>query len=124
MLTQVAAVDGRRFQRLYVEMRIKYPIEWWPTHLHPVFAAVGKAMNGGRLYPEMLASVPQEFGGILPDHLVSIRHVSAKEIGGRKGHYILTINGPRFAGGWRFASGDLERLSRSAVKVNCEERPI
>ena len=89
---------------------------WWPDHLQQVFVAIGTAMKGGRLQPETLLSIPKEFGGILPDHLVTIRHVSRRELGRRSGHYILTIDGSRFGGQWMFLSGELEQLASSAIR--------
>ncbi len=91
--------------------------QWWPAHVQTVFTAIGQAMGEKRLNPQTLRSVPSAVGGILPGHQVTIRHVSGKELGRRKGHYLLIIDGPIFAGSWRFFSGNLETLSRSAAKA-------
>jgi hypothetical protein len=81
-------------------------VEWWPTQLQAVFAAIGAAMGGKRLTPETLQSVQ------LPDNRFSVGHVSGNEIGRRKGYYLITIKG----GQWKFTSGRLERLCRSAAR--------
>jgi len=73
-------------------------------------------MNGGRLVPQMLDAVLQDFGAILPNHKVTISHVSGSEIGRRRGRYSVTIDGPRFTGRWTFASGELECVSREAAE--------
>src|SRR5690348_9793728 len=84
---------------------------WWPEHARAVFAAIGRAMGHKRLVPETLRLVPNAFGGILPDHLVGVIHVSGKLMGRRKGHYLFEIEGPVFAGRWGpFPSGKLENL--------------
>ncbi|RVG67653.1 hypothetical protein CN223_32935, partial [Sinorhizobium meliloti] len=50
---------------------------------------------------------------IITDHVASIRHISGKEHGRRKGFYQITIEGPRFSGTWNFFSGELEDLVNS-----------
>jgi len=90
--------------------------QWWPDHVQATFTVIGRAMGGKRLSPETLHSVPSTFGSVLPGHQVAISHVSGKELGRRKGHYRLLVDGPAFAGRWKFSSGKLERLSRSAQK--------
>ena len=74
-------------------------------------------MDGKRLTPETLQSIPGDFGSILPDHQVIIEHVSGKMLKRRKGHYLLTVDGPIYGGRWHFFSGRLERLSRNAARA-------
>jgi len=87
--------------------------EWWPNHGQKMFAAIGKAMEGKRLVPETLKNLPDGFGTILPSNQFTVRHVSGKEVGHRKGHYIINVDGP-LAGQWKFFSGELEKLARAA----------
>jgi hypothetical protein len=90
-------------------------LDYWPEHVRHVFAAVGKAMGGKRLAPGTLALVPSAHGSIVPDHLVTVGHVTGKEAGHRRGHFILAITGPRIDGRWSFRSGQLETLARLSV---------
>jgi hypothetical protein len=90
--------------------------EWWPSHVRIMFSAIGKAMDGRRLDPETLNRMPNAFGGILQGHHVTVQRVSEKELGRRKGHYVVTVGGPLYAGQWRFLSSDLEKLARTAVQ--------
>ena len=87
-------------------------IDYWPPHLHPVFAALGKAMNGKRLSPTTLKCIPKGCGSIVADHEVVITHVSAKEAGHKRGHYLIAMSGPVTAR-WTFRSGELESLARA-----------
>jgi hypothetical protein len=86
----------------------------WPTDLQSVFAAIGQAMGERRLSPEMLDTIPTTHGSILADHQVTVSHVSGKDAGHKRGHYIVTIIGSRIDGRWSFRSGELEMLSRTA----------
>jgi hypothetical protein len=90
-------------------------LQWWPNHVQAVFAAIGRAMVRGQLYPGTLAALPTAFGTILPDYQVSITHRSGRELGRRKGDYVLLITGPIFEGQWHFAPGKLERLAKLAA---------
>jgi hypothetical protein len=96
---------------------------WWPPHVQAILVAIGQAMGDKRLYPKTLKSIPSAFGSILSGHQVIIEHISGKELGHRKGRYRITVEGPVFAGGWGFRSGDLEKLARAAAKgatLNCK----
>ena len=97
---------------------------WWPGHVQTILTVIGRAMAESRLSPSILNSVPKEFGAILPSHKVTVRHVRGKELGRRKGNYRIEVEGPRLAGRWVFVSGALERLSRSAVEANRDDRRI
>jgi hypothetical protein len=79
----------------------------WPPHIRKVFAAIREVMRSDRLYPEDLSAIPYGDGSILPHHFVVISHVAAREIGGRKGRYIIKIEGPTYAGQWDFSSGEV-----------------
>jgi hypothetical protein len=92
------------------------PTGWWPNHVKKMFAAIGNAMDGKRLTPETLERLPTAFGSILPDHQVTVRHVSGKEHGRRKGIYVITVDGHPLGGRWQFTSGELEGLSRDAAR--------
>ncbi len=83
----------------------------WPRHLHPVFVAISRVMAGRRLAPDMLSELPASAGSILPDHRVTVSHVSATEARWKRGHYLVNIVGPAIDGRWRFRSGQLERLA-------------
>jgi hypothetical protein len=87
-------------------------LEWWPRQLREIFAAIGGVMAGKRLRPEMLNDVR------LPDSQFTISHVSGKEIGQRKGYYLIAMKG----GQWTLQSGMLERLSRSAAETVRQHR--
>jgi hypothetical protein len=88
---------------------------WWPPHVQAIFTAIGEAMGDKRLHPETLNSVSSTFGSILSGHQVIIEHVPARDVGGRKGRYRITVEGPAFGGRWQFWSGKLEKLSRAAA---------
>jgi hypothetical protein len=92
-------------------------LNWWPPHVQITFAAIGRAMDGKRLYPHTLRSIPNAFGSILPGHQVTISHVSGTELGRRKGYYAILVEGPAFGGRWMFFSGRLERLAKAAAKA-------
>ena len=91
-------------------------LDYWPLHVQKMFSAIGRVMDEKRLRPETLVGIPTGFGSILPDHQVNIEHISGEHLGRRKGHYVLTVEGPIFAGRWRFMSGKLEKLSLAARK--------
>jgi hypothetical protein len=82
-----------------------------------MFAAIGRAMDSKRLHPHALRSIPNAFGSILPDHQVTISHVSGMTLGRRKGYYAIIVEGPAFGGRWTFLSGRLEKLAKAAAKA-------
>ncbi|MBV8683621.1 MAG: hypothetical protein JO111_12160 [Caulobacteraceae bacterium] len=91
--------------------------------LQIVFAAIGRAMAGGRLHPQTLKNLPVAFGEVLPNHLVKITHKTKAELSQSAGLYVITITGDRWRdsqGGIR--SGELERLSREAAQAPHEVR--
>jgi hypothetical protein len=90
-------------------------LDWWPSHVQAVLTAVGQAMAGKRLSPDILRHLSEGSDSILPKHLVRLVHLSGKEVDRRKGHYELHIEGPAYAGRWLFTSGQLEKLGRSAA---------
>jgi len=90
--------------------------EWWPDPIKRVFVAIGGVMRSGRLYPDDLLRLPKDVGAILPDHSVMVEHLSGKALGGRKGRYAITIEGPVFSGRWAFGSGRLEKQALSALE--------
>lgn len=96
-----------------------FDLATWPPHIRKVFAAIRVVMRSDRLYPEDLGAVPQGDGAILPHHLVKVSHIAARDIGGRKGRYVIKIEGPAYAGQWNFSSGELERV----VGQVCAYRP-
>lgn len=89
------------------------PTAWWPDHVKKMFAAILIAMDGKRLTPETLTRLPTAFGSILPNHQVTIEHVSGKKLGRRKGIYVITVEGHPLGGKWQFMSGELEGLCRN-----------
>jgi hypothetical protein len=101
----------------------KLSLESWPEDLQHAFAAIGRAMNGKRLVPEILALVPSSHGSVVPQHLTSVSHVSGTS-GRRRGHYIIRIVGPRTDGQWRFRAGQLETLSRLAAPAAGDAQPL
>jgi len=88
----------------------------WPIDLIRVFAAIGRAMGDQQLRPEMVDTLPNWNGAIIEDHMVKITHISGRDIGQKRGRYIIEIQGVRWLDGgrWTFASGELETLSRAA----------
>ena len=88
----------------------------WPADLKLVFAAIGRAMAGGRLHPQTLKAVSASKGEVLPGHLVEIVHKAKAELGQPSGLYVITITGDRWQGSqWALRPGTLERLSREAA---------
>ena len=81
----------------------------WPDHVKRVFDAIRDVMRSDRLYPDDLLKLSRQVGAILPNHSVVVEHVSGKELASRKGRYVITIEGPAFAGKWSFTSGELEK---------------
>lgn len=73
-------------------------------------------MAGKRLHPHVLGRLPKELGAVLPDHAVTVEHRSGEAAKPKKNHYEIIIDGPTFAGSWKFWSGELEQLARSSFK--------
>jgi hypothetical protein len=48
----------------------------------------------------------------MPNDQFKLSHVSGKDLGQRKGHYLITMKGGR----WSFQLGTLEKLSRAAAR--------
>ena len=89
---------------------------FWPDYLREVFREVHKAMGGERLHPDVLQRIPTKPYSVLADHTVRVEHRSGG-LGRPKGnHYVITIDGPRFAGLWKFWSGELEQLARASAE--------
>ena len=105
------AIDGQPFSPHVHHMTRDTNPDHWPEHLRPVFAAIGKAMGGKRLHPDVLHRVPVGMGQILADHQVTIEHLSGAAAGVAGNRYEININGPRILGGWSFRSGELEELA-------------
>lgn len=95
-------------------MKLDTNPDHWPEHLRPVFVAIGKAMDGKRLHPRVLQSVPIGMGAILADHQVTIKHLFGAAAGAAGNRYEIAIQGPRILGGWSFRSGELEELARAS----------
>ena len=96
----------------------------WPPDLKAVFAAVGRAMAGGRLYPHTLKTLPTSRDGVLPGHRVEIVHRSKTQLGRSTGLYVITITGDRWRGSqWSLRSGALEGLSREAALLETSRLP-
>lgn len=91
-------------------------LEDWPDHMRQVFAAIGRAMNGKRLSPEIVATMGAADLLAISGHRVTIDHVSASELGAKRGRYTVTISGARIDGRWHFQSGVLEKLASEAGK--------
>ena len=87
-------------------------LERWPEYVRLVFAAIGEVMSSKRLAPEMLSLIPIDRGSVVPDHVVTISHVTGKEARRRRGYFVVTITEPQINGRWRFWSGQLETLAR------------
>ena len=92
-------------------------LPWSASPVHPVLKAVGLAMNGRRLNPGILKSIPMGEGAIIPRHSVEIVHISGKDLNQGKGKYFITIEGPQLSGRWIFFSGELERAARGAAQI-------
>ena len=89
----------------------------WPSDLHLVFAALGRAMGERRLSPAILDKVPMGFGCLIADHHVHVTHKSKDELAQRRGRYFIEINGNRWdRGKWSLETGVLEKLSRLAAQ--------
>jgi hypothetical protein len=91
----------------------------WPRDLISVFAALGNAMGEQQLRPEIIERLSGEDGAIVEGHTVKVVHSSGREIGDKRGRYIIELHGVRWVDGgrWTFVSGDLEKLSRAAVSA-------
>jgi hypothetical protein len=93
-------------------MKRNTTIDYWPSHLHPVFVAIGAAMAGKRLHPSVLDRL--DLGLADRDHRTSVRHEGFEGMKAVHNRYVIEINGPRIAGRWPFQSGELETLARAA----------
>jgi hypothetical protein len=96
-------------------MRVDEDISGLPDELRAILVAVGSHMDGRRLTPELVESAREAWKAAVPGQEVQITH------GDRGGpdahHYIIQIRGHQYDGAtWRFRSGVLERLCRSAVE--------
>ena len=90
--------------------------ESWPGDLQLVFTAIGRAMDGGRLRPEILSKIPTLRSAIVPDHSVWVSHISKTEIMQPAGRYRIELHGDRWKRNqWLLRSGDLESLCRDAL---------
>ena len=86
----------------------------WPSDLIQVFAALGVAMAGKRLNPELVKAYEPAWRFAIPGHTVSIKHGAKGSTDA--GCYLVSIDGERWRGaGWRIRSGMLERLYRLAA---------
>lgn len=92
-------------------MKRNTDLAYWPSHLHPVFAAIGVGMAGKRLHPDVLSRA--NVSATVPDHKVIVQHRKG-ETGPSGNHYVIDISGPRIVGRWPFRSGELEKLAREA----------
>ena len=80
-----------------------------PADLIAVFAAVERAMGGGRLNPETLRRVPSDRDAVIPGHSVHFRH-RPKNVAER---YVIELSGDRWTcARWSFRSGQLAALAR------------
>jgi hypothetical protein len=86
----------------------------WPPHLHAVFAAIDKAMGDAQLQPAVLDRVSYP---IIPDHRITVAHLSGDQAKPGGNRYVVTIEGPVIDGRWTFRSGTLQALARSAAVV-------
>lgn len=96
-------------------MRVDEDISSLPDELRAILAAVGSHMGGRRLTPELVESARETWRAAVRGQEVEITH------GDRNGpdahHYIIQIRGLLYDGAtWRFRSGVLERLCRSAAE--------
>ena len=91
--------------------------EPWPEDLRRVFYALATAMTGNRLDPRILGRLPTTQGSIVPNHAVGITHTPGTSRR-QRGHYAITIIGPRTDGRWNFRPGRLEALCLSAPNPN------
>jgi hypothetical protein len=92
-------------------MKRSTDVAYWPDHLHPIFAAIGAAMDGKRLHPDILGRT--ELRSAVPEHTVMVQHRKG-ETGPQDNHYLIGVTGPRIMGQWPFRSGELEKLAREA----------
>jgi hypothetical protein len=87
----------------------------WPDHLQVVFALVERGLAGRRLSPDIVEQLPSGFGSIIPDHSVTVAHLSGEAAGPAGNRYEIMIDGPRIIGSWSFRSGELEKLARASA---------
>jgi plasmid stabilization system protein ParE len=50
----VAAVDHNHLGRQHEQMKRNTNVAYWPVELHPIFRAIGAAMDGKRLHPGLV----------------------------------------------------------------------
>src|ERR1700722_1474433 len=92
------------------------PLEW-PADLNAVFAAIGQAMGGGRLNPEVLKRVPTGRGVVVPGHQVRLIHGPK----GTAARYVIEVDGDRWdCARWFFRSGQLEELARATCRLGSD----
>jgi hypothetical protein len=96
----------------------EYSATWRASPVHHVFVLLGTLLAGRRLHPGIAADIGPYLDGAIPDHVVTIRHISGKTIGRRKGYYEIQIEGPKLSGGWYFSSGQLEKLANLATHAD------
>ncbi|WP_338720840.1 hypothetical protein [Devosia sp. XK-2] len=87
----------------------------YPSILHPLFVAVGEAMDRPQLHPGILAYLPQTFSGFTPDQVITILHVSALTSGDKHGHYEISLTGTSGQLGWKLRPGELQSLAKEAL---------
>jgi hypothetical protein len=80
---------------------------------------------GKRLHPDVLQRMPShEVNAILPDHIVCVEHRRGEASRPKGNHYVITIEGPRLGGQWRFWSGALEQLARASFNSSGSAQPL
>lgn len=95
----------------------------YPSFLHPLFEAVGRAMDRPQVHPGVLATLPSEFAGFAPGQVVRIRHVSAAEAGGRRGHYEVKLSSPETSLRWKVWPRELQALANDALRQSPSNKP-
>ncbi|MHA6298443.1 hypothetical protein [Devosia sp. CAU 1758] len=87
----------------------------YPEFLHPLFAAIGKAMDRPQLHPGVLDAIPKTFDGFKPGDRITIHHVSGSGLPRGKGYYVVELAGSEGGLRWKFWSGELQILALEAV---------
>ncbi|MGZ2501752.1 hypothetical protein EHI47_11660 [Rhizobium leguminosarum] len=100
-------------------MNSQFPLDWRATPIFEILVQIGKALGTKRLHPSILNELGHGIN-VIPNHKATLRHVSGKVLGRRKGYYEIWVEGPNISGRWKFTSGDLELISSQLAAASSD----
>lgn len=99
-------------------MNSRRDLDWWPVFAREMFAAIGIALGGKPLSPNVRYDIQAPW----PDHKIEMAYVSVEEFAAERmaeteGAYFVAISGKQYGGGcWEFRQAELEFLATEALR--------